>query len=283
MSELETTIYVVGAKRRWAIRGRVLQHSIVLVLLVLLGLVAGIAFLRYSHEKQTVLLQDQLEQEVLKSSKLQALLVERTTREALPEEQTAEERRLTEQQAELIERQKRQLQELRDALRQRELVVQQLEVEKRSAQTQIEELQEQLRETELAMRQVEAEVEELRDQNMEATTPLPNPEADTSDRILLVEGLQMKVSGGQLSLKFNLTNNTGEIQQGRVGVMLLPKDALESPVEFSPAKTIPFRIRRFRVISRDYPFKDPNLFVRIVAWNSSREKVMDENFPVPSN
>lgn len=287
MSDLETTIYVVGAKRRWALRGRVLRRVITFIVIILLGLALTITYLVYSHQKVVSNLQEQFDQEALKSAKLQALLVDRNTQEALaPEVQSPEEKSLTDQQAELIERQKRQLQELRDSLRQRELVVQQLEIEKRSSQGQIDDLQEQLRETETALRQVEAEVEDLRDQNLAESGAPPQPERNSevsSDKMLLVEALKMNLRDSVLSLRFNLTNNTGEIQQGRVGVLLVGKDQLSEELEYNPARSIPFRIRRFRVISKEYQVNSPDQYVRIVAWNDDQKMIMDENFPVSSN
>ncbi len=284
MSDLETTIYVVGAKRRWALRGRVLRRVITFIVIVLLSLALTITYQVYSHRKEVATLQEQFEQESLKSAKLQALLVDRNTQEALaPETQSPEEKTLTDQQAELIERQKRQLQELRDSLRQRELVVQQLEIEKRSSQGQIDDLQEQLRETETALRQVEAEVEDLRDQNLAQSGVSPEPERNSTaspDKLLLVEALKMNLRDSVLSLRFNLTNNTGEIQQGRVGVLVVPQDQLTNELEYNPARSIPFRIRRFRVISKEYQVNEPNQYVRIVAWNDDQKMVMDENFPI---
>ena len=87
----------------------------------------------------------------------------------------------------------------------------------------------------------------------------------------------------EIGYNFRLTNITEEQQAGRVGVTLSRPGKENTPVMYGSFRTTPFRIRRFRMITKNLRVKSPDSIVRIVAWNAARSLVMDQTYPLPGN
>ena len=172
-------------------------------------------------------------------------------------------------------------------------MVQQLQVEKHSSQLQIDTLQQRLHEskqilsvTQTDRKQLEEQLTVLNQSQSEAKEAAPKTEIATNSAASItvsVEQLKMKFDGKTLTINFRLTNITEEQQAGRVGVTLSRPGNENTPVVYGSFRTTPFRIRRFRMITKNLRVKSPDSIVRIVAWNAERSLVMDQTYPLPGN
>ncbi|MEC7418000.1 MAG: hypothetical protein VX420_07310 [SAR324 cluster bacterium] len=293
-SKLDTVIYIVGTKRTLQLQESQVRRIIYTLVTLFLILAAVIGGQYWFFQQEQVRLDELYQRESLKNRKLQALLLEQRSESresalALTEQEREESR----QQAMLIEQQKRKLQEFRSVLEQREKVVQQLQVEKRSSQLQIDSLQQRLNESKQTLSVAQAERKQLEEQltvlnqsqsKAIAAAKKEEEEANTAAATTVsVERLQMKFDGKTLAVNFRLSNTTNEQQAGRVGVTLSQPGKEETPVVYGSFRTIPFRIRRFRMISQNLRVKSADSIVRIVAWNAERSLVMDQTYPLPGN
>ena len=293
-SKLDTVIYIVGTKRTLQLQESQVRRIIYTLVTLFLVLAAVIGGQYWFFQQEQMRLDELYQRESLKNRKLQALLLEQRSESresalALTEQEREESR----QQAMLIEQQKRKLQELRSVLEQREKVVQQLQVEKHSSQLQIDTLQQRLHEsnqilsvTQADRKQLEEQLTVLNQSQSEAKEAAPKTEIATNSAASItvsVEQLKMKFDGKTLTINFRLTNITEEQQAGRVGVTLSRPGNENTPVVYGSFRTTPFRIRRFRMITKNLRVKFPDSIVRIVAWNAERSLVMDQTYPLPGN
>ena len=216
---------------------------------------------------------------------------------------------MNDQQASLLERQRRELAELNSILSQREQVVYQFQAEKKSTQEQINNLQLRVRSLEQELKNTQNSLKESisENQNIQAELLTVNKEksqlqqrkkkskkiASTKvkaikkrkskklvNSIVSVEKLKIKYKNGFLSVNYNLTNKTNRLQMGRTGMYLSSKKNLENDIPFRLKTSIPYKIKRYRIISRKFSKVKPGSYLRILIWNNKKQLLIDNAYPI---
>ncbi|MDP7606676.1 MAG: hypothetical protein QGH68_07500, partial [SAR324 cluster bacterium] len=95
-----------------------------------------------------------------------------------------------------------------------------------------------------------------------------------------VEKLKITARGTRVSVSYNLTNKSKKLQRGRTGMHLSSKKNLENEIPFRRQTSIPYKIKRYRVISRKFTKVKPGTFIRILIWNEKKELIFDEAHPI---
>lgn len=310
---MDTNFYVVGDNRVLSFLLRNIKFLIGLLLLIITGLSLTIAYLKYKQVQEQELFKTQIEQEKIRSenliSKLKKTGVQDSSWEQLVLSKSSQQKKLNEQQASLIERQGSELSELKSILDQREQVVQQFQLEKKSTQEQINSLQQktrslqqQLRSTQATLTESKTENNNIQKINTELTTKISKLELQNKkvkqkaatrvvavkkqkskseiDTEITVEKLRIVGKDGFVSVSYNLTNQSNTRKKGRTGMYLSSKNNLGKTIPYKLGTSIPFRIKRYRVISRDFNKVKAGTFVRILIWNEKKELIFDEAYPI---
>ncbi|RTZ83186.1 MAG: hypothetical protein DSY94_08835, partial [SAR324 cluster bacterium] len=97
---------------------------------------------------------------------------------------------------------------------------------------------------------------------------------------ITVEKLKITAKGTRVSVSYNLTNKSKKLQRGRTGMHLSSKKNLENEIQFRRQTSIPYKIKRYRVISRKFTKVKPGTFIRILIWNEKKELIFDEAHPI---
>ncbi|MBC8259198.1 MAG: hypothetical protein H8E38_09290 [SAR324 cluster bacterium] len=310
---MDTNFYVVGDNRVLSFLLRNIKFLIGLLLLIITGLSLTIAYLKYKQVQEQELFKTQIEQEKIRSenliSKLKKTGVQDSSWEQLVLSKSSQQKKLNEQQASLIERQGSELSELKSILDQREQVVQQFQLEKKSTQEQINSLQQktrslqqQLRSTQATLTESKTENNNIQKINTELTTKISKLELQNKkvkqkaatrvvavkkqkskseiDTEITVEKLRIVGKDGFVSVSYNLTNQSNTRKKGRTGMYLSSKNNLGKTIPYKLGTSIPFRIKRYRVISSDFNKVKAGTFVRILIWNEKKELIFDEAYPI---
>ena len=302
--------YVVGDNKITSFFLRNFKFIIILLILIVIGLSVAIAYLKYIHIKDLEILSVHLERVKSRSTSLVEKLRETGQRDSKWEQQvlsqSSKQKKLNEQQASLIEKHTEELSELKSILQQREQVVQQFQSEKTSTQDQINNLQlrirsleQQLRSTEVSLTEsktenenVRAKIGELENEirKFELKEKKRNKKAATSVKMLksksianppvIVERLKIDTSGGKIKVSFYLTNKSKKIEIGRTGVFLSSTKNLDKDIPLSIENSIPYKIRRYRVIRRTFTKVKPGTLLRIMIWNAKNQPIVDEAYPI---
>ena len=61
---------------------------------------------------------------------------------------------------------------------------------------------------------------------------------------------------------------------------LSSKKNLKNKIRFRRQTSIPYKIKRYRVISRKFTKVKPGSFIRILIWNEKKELIFDEAHPI---
>ena len=309
---METNFYVVGDNRGTEFFLRNIKFFLWLLLSIIFALSIVVIYQFFSRQLDKELLAERIQQEKTLSENLIAKLKKTGQQDAEWEQQvlsqSSQQKQLNLQQASLLERQKNEINELNSILKQREQVVRQFQLEKTSTQEQINNLQlkvrkvqQQLQSTQASLTESKSENEiilaqktELEDEknNLEqklkkrtkTTTkiePVKKLSSNTNNNTdISVEKLKINSSNGTVSVSYNLTNNSKRLQQGRTGMYLSSKKNLEKDIPFRLENSIPYRINRYRIISRNFTQIKPGSFVRILIWNNKKELIIDNAYPI---
>ena len=302
--------YVVGDNKITSFFLRNFKLIIILLILIIIGLSATIAYLKYIHIKDFEILNEHLERVKSRSTSLVEKLRETGQRDSKWEQQvlsqSSKQKKLNEQQASLIEKQAEELSELKSILQQREQVVQQFQSEKTSTQDQINNLQlrirsleQQLRSTEVSLTEsktenenVRAKIGELENEirKFELKEKKRNKKAAASVKMLksksianppvTVERLKIDAGGGKIKVSFYLTNKSKKLEIGRTGMFLSSPKNLDKDIPFSIETSIPYKIRRYRVLRRTFTKVKPDALLRIMIWNAKNQPIVDEAYPI---
>jgi len=100
------------------------------------------------------------------------------------------------------------------------------------------------------------------------------------DPTITVEKLKITARGTRVSVSYNLTNKSKKLQRGRTGMHLSSEKNLENEIPFRRQTSIPYKIKRYRVISRKFTKVKPGSFIRILIWNEKKELIFDEAHPI---
>ena len=95
-----------------------------------------------------------------------------------------------------------------------------------------------------------------------------------------VEKLKITARGTRVSVSYNLTNKSQKLQRGRTGMHLSSAKNLGNVIPFRRQTSIPYKIKRYRVISRKFTKVKPGTFIRILIWNEKKELIFDEAHPI---
>ena len=309
---METNFYVVGDNRGTAFFLRNIKFFIWLLLSIIFALSITIAYLYFTRELDQELLTVRIQREKIRSENLVNKLKQTGQQDSDWEQQvlsqSSQNKKLNEQQAELLERQRNELNELNSILKQREQVVRQFQLEKTSSQEQINNLQlkvrslqQQLLSAQASLTEsiaeneiVQAKITELDAEKNKLELKLKKPtqvaaiiapvkKQKTKIRVnsaISVEKLKINRNNSIVSINYNLTNNSNRLQLGRTGMYLSSKKNLEKDIQFRLENSTPFRIKRYRIISRNFSKVKTGSFVRILIWNDKKELIVDNAYPI---
>ena len=309
---METNFYVVGDNRGTAFFLRNIKFFIWLLLSIIFALSITIAYLYFTRELDQELLTVRIQREKTRSENLVNKLKQTGQQDSDWEQQvlsqSSQNKKLNEQQAALLERQRNEINELNSILKQREQVVRQFQLEKTSSQEQINNLQlkvrslqqqllsaqaslnESIAENEIVQAKItELDVEKnklelkLKKPTQVAAIIAPVKKQKTKIRVnsaISVEKLKINRNNSTVSINYNLTNNSNRLQLGRTGMYLSSKKNLEKDIQFRLENSTPFRIKRYRIISRNFSKVKAGSFVRILIWNNKKELIIDNAYPI---
>ena len=309
---METNFYVVGDNRGTAFFLRNIKFFIWLLLAIIFALSITIAYLYFTREFDQELLTVRIQREKTRSESLVNKLKQTGQQDSDWEQQvlsqSSQNKKLNEQQAALLERQRNELNELNSILKQREQVVRQFQLEKTSSQEQINNLQlkvrslqQQLLSAQTSLTEsiaeneiVQAKITELDAEKNKLELKLKKPtqvaatiapvkiqKSQISDNSAIsVKKLKINRKNSTVSINYNLTNNSNRLQLGRTGMYLSSKKNLEKDIQFRLENSTPFRIKRYRIISRNFSKVKAGSFVRILIWNDKKELIIDNAYPI---
>lgn len=308
---METNFYVVGDNRGTAFFLRNIKFFVWLLFTIIFVLSIASAYLYYTRELDQELLAVRIDQEQTRSENLIKKLKQTGQQDSEWEQQvlsqSSQQKKLNEQQASLLESQRNEINELNSILKQREQVVRQFQLEKTSTQEQINNLQLKVRslqqqllnaqasltesiaenETVLAkITELEAENNKLKlkiNKRVPATTIAPVKKQNSkisANSDISVEKLKINRKNSTVSVSYNLTNKSNRLQLGRTGMYLSSKKNLEKDIPFRLESSIPYRIKRYRIISRKFSKVKPGSFVRILIWNNKKELIIDNAYSI---
>ena len=310
---MEHNFFVVGENRVLAFLLNNIKYILWFLIIIIAALSGVIAFLHYTGIQNQEQFKLQIDQEKTRSNSLISKLKKSSQQDSEWEQQilsqSSKQKKLKEQQESLIDRQGKELSEIKSILDQREQVVQQFQLEKTSTQIQINNLQLKVRslqqqllsaqasltesktETEIVRRKIselETVISKVEQKNkkikQKASSPVTaekkrNP-LIIDDPTITVEKLKITARGTRVSVSYNLTNKSKKLQRGRTGMHLSSKKNLENEIQFRRQTSIPYKFKRYRVISRKFTKVKPGSFIRILIWNEKKELIFDEAHPI---
>ena len=310
---MEHNFFVVGENRVLAFLLNNIKYILWFLIIIIAALSGVIAFLHYTGIQNQEQFKLQIDQEKTRSNSLISKLKKSSQQDSEWEQQilsqSSKQKKLKEQQESLIDRQGKELSEIKSILDQREQVVQQFQLEKTSTQIQINNLQLKVRSLQQQLLSAQASLTESKTENENVQTKISELETEISkveqknkkikqkasspvtavkkrnpliidDPTITVEKLKITAKGTRVSVSYNLTNKSKKLQRGRTGMHLSSKKNLENEIQFRRQTSIPYKIKRYRVISRKFTKVKPGTFIRILIWNEKKELIFDEAHPI---
>jgi len=310
---MEHNFFVVGENRVLAFLLNNIKYILWFLIIIIAALSGVIAFLHYTGIQNQEQFKLQIDQEKTRSNSLISKLKKSSQQDSEWEQQilsqSSKQKKLKEQQESLIDRQGKELSEIKSILDQREQVVQQFQLEKKSSQIQINNLQLKVRSLQQQLLSTQASLTESKTENENVQTKISELETIINkveqknkkikqkasspvkavkkrnpliidDPNITVEKLKITAKGTRVSVSYNLTNKSKKLQRGRTGMHLSSKKNLENEIQFRRQTSIPYKIKRYRVISRKFTKVKPGTFIRILIWNEKKELIFDEAHPI---
>ena len=309
---MEHNFFVVGENRVLAFLLNNIKYILWFLIIIIAALSGVIAFLHYTGIQNQEQFKLQIDQEKTRSNSLISKLKKSSQQDSEWEQQilsqSSKEKKLKKQQESLIDRQGKELSEIKSILDQREQVVQQFQLEKTSTQIQINNLQLKVRSLQQQLLSTQASLTESKTENENVQTKISELQTEISkveqknkkikqkasspvtvvkkrkpliiDPTITVEKLKITAKGTRVSVSYNLTNKSKKLQRGRTGMHLSSKKNLENEIPFRRQTSIPYKIKRYRVISRKFTKVKPGTFIRILIWNEKKELIFDEAHPI---
>jgi len=285
---MEHNFFVVGENRGLAFLLNNIKYILWFLIIIIAALSGVIAFLHYTGIQNQEQFKLQIDQEKTRSNSLISKLKKSSQQDSEWEQQilsqSSKQKKLKEQQESLIDRQGKELSEIKSILDQREQVVQQFQLEKTSTQIQINNLQ-------LKVRSLQQQLKQKA--SSPVTAVKKRKPLNIDDPTITVEKLKITAKGSRVSVSYNLTNKSKKLQRGRTGMHLSSKKNLENEIQFRRQTSIPYKIKRYRVISRKFTKVKPGTFIsrkftkvkpgtfiRILIWNEKKELIFDEAHPI---
>jgi len=309
---MEHNFFVVGENRVLAFLLNNIKYILWFLIIIIAALSGVIAFLHYTGIQNQEQFKLQIDQEKTRSNSLISKLKKSSQQDSEWEQQilsqSSKEKKLKKQQESLIDRQGKELSEIKSILVQREQVVQQFQLENTSTQIQINNLQLKVRSLQQQLLSAQVSLVESKTENENVQTKISELQTIISkveqknkkikqkasspvtvvkkrkpliiDPTITVEKLKITAKGTRVSVSYNLTNKSKKIQRGRTGMHLSSKKNLKNKIRFRRQTSIPYKIKRYRVISRKFTKVKPGSFIRILIWNEKKELIFDEAHPI---
>ena len=95
---------------------------------------------------------------------------------------------------------------------------------------------------------------------------------------IFIDDLQLRETREGLSVKFKLRNKSKIKQQGRLGIFVISAQERKMEIPFSIQDTDSFSIQNFKQISEKYQNWSKLSFLRIVAWNTAKIRILDQYY-----
>ena len=309
---METNFYVVGDNRGTEFFLKNFKFILWLLVFIIFALSIVVTYQYFIRQLDQELLAERIQQEKALSENLVKKLKKTGQQDSEWEQQvlsqSSQQKKLNVQQASLLERQRNEIDELNSILKQREQVVRQFQLEKTSTQEQINNLQLKVRSLQQQLQSVQASLIESKAENeiflsqknkleseknkleqklnlkkrseTKKIEPVKSGKNILASTDVSVEKLKITKKGLTVRVSYNLTNNSKRLQQGRTGMYLSSKKNLEKEIPFRLANTIPYKINRYRIISRKFTKIKAGSFVRILIWNQKKELIIDTAYPI---
>ncbi len=309
---METNFYVVGDNRGTEFFLKNFKFILWLLVFIIFALSIVVTYQYFIRQLDQELLAERIQQEKALSENLVKKLKKTGQQDSEWEQQvlsqSSQQKKLNVQQASLLERQRNEIDELNSILKQREQVVRQFQLEKTSTQEQINNLQLKVRSVQQQLQSVQASLIESKAENeiflsqknkleseknkleqklnlkkrskTKKIEPVKSGKNILASTDVSVEKLKITKKGLTVRVSYNLTNNSKRLQQGRTGMYLSSKKNLEKEIPFRLANTIPYKINRYRIISRKFTKIKAGSFVRILIWNQKKELIIDTAYPI---
>ncbi len=309
---METNFYVVGDNRGTEFFLKNFKFIFWLLVFIIFALSIVVTYQYFIRQLDQELLAERIQQEKALSENLVKKLKKTGQQDSEWEQQvlsqSSQQKKLNVQQASLLERQRNEIDELNSILKQREQVVRQFQLEKTSTQEQINNLQLKVRSVQQQLQSVQASLIESKAENeiflsqknkleseknkleqklnlkkrskTKKIEPVKSGKNILASTDVSVEKLKITKKGLTVRVSYNLTNNSKRLQQGRTGMYLSSKKNLEKEIPFRLANTIPYKINRYRIISRKFTKIKTGSFVRILIWNQKKELIIDTAYPI---
>ncbi len=309
---METNFYVVGDNRGTEFFLKNFKFILWLLVFIIFALSIVVTYQYFIRQLDQELLAERIQQEKALSENLVKKLKKTGQQDSEWEQQvlsqSSQQKKLNIQQASLLERQRNEIDELNSILKQREQVVRQFQLEKTSTQEQINNLQLKVRSVQQQLQSVQASLIESKAENeiflsqknkleseknkleqklnlkkrskTKKIEPVKSGKNILASTDVSVEKLKITKKGLTVRVSYNLTNNSKRLQQGRTGMYLSSKKNLEKEIPFRLANTIPYKINRYRIISRKFTKIKAGSFVRILIWNQKKELIIDTAYPI---
>jgi len=269
---MEHNFFVVGENRVLAFLLNNIKYILWFLIIIIAALSGVIAFLHYTGIQNQEQFKLQIDQEKTRSNSLISKLKKSSQQDSEWEQQilsqSSKQKKLKEQQESLIDRQGKELSEIKSILDQREQVVQQFQLEKTSTQIQINNLQlkvrslqQQLLSAQASLTESKSETENVQTKISELETVISKVEQQNKkikqkasspvtavkkrkpliiDPTITVEKLKITAKGTRVSVSYNLTNKSKTLQRGRTGMHLSSKKNLENEIPFRRQTSIPY-------------------------------------------
>ena len=169
-----------------------------------------------------------------------------------------------------------------------QLKVRSLQQQRLSAQASLTESKTENENVQTKISELETVINKLEQQNKKLKQKASSPVTAVKKRkpliidnpTITVEKLKITAKGTRVSVSYNLTNKSKKLQRGRTGMHLSSEKNLENEIPFRRQTSIPYKIKRYRVISRKFTKVKPGTFIRILIWNEKKELIFDEAHPI---
>jgi len=307
---MEPNFYVVGDNKITSFILKNFKFLSFFLILIILSLSVTIAYLKYIHIKDIEILSGHLERVKSRSTSLVEKLKETGQRDSKWEQQvlsqSSKQKKLNEQQASLIEKQAEEISEMKSILQQREQVVQQFQSEKTSTQDQINNLQLRIRSLEKQLHSTRVSLTESKTENENVQTKVGELEAkirkfelkekqrgeksaasvqmlqskSIANPPVTVEKIKIIPDDEKIKVSFYLTNKSNKLEIGRTGVFLSSPKNLDKDIPLSIKNSIPYKIKRYRVIRKTFSKVKPGTLLRVMIWNVKNKPIVDETYPI---
>ncbi len=106
----------------------------------------------------------------------------------------------------------------------------------------------------------------------------------TPENPISIEKFRATADGERIEVRFELTSVTGTPQAGHVRITPLYENELNKNINFEPNQVAAFFFKESRLFFEEYSLATDNPFsaIRVTAWDSSRKKLLEQNYPIIS-